>query len=165
MHDQGPNKEPLIVALQYIISWAVRLLAIMMVAVILMGVVDVGWTLYQRVLEPPIFILTIPDILATFGAFMAVLIAIEIFINITIYLREDIIHVKIVIATALMAVARKVIILDMEQTEPLELIGLAALVITASVAYWLVHKTPAFSVRVGQDSATHTRQEESSKTG
>jgi uncharacterized membrane protein (DUF373 family) len=153
MHDQGPDKEPLIIALQRIIHWAVRVLAILMVVVILMGVVDVAWTLYQRVLEPPAYILTIPDILATFGAFMAVLIAIEIFINITIYLREDVIHVKIVIATALMAVARKVIILDMEKTEPLELFGLAALVITASIAYWLVHKTPAFSVRFGKDNA------------
>lgn len=152
MHDQGPDKEPLIIALQHVIYWAVRLMAIMMVAVIIMGVVDVAWTLYQRVLEPPVFILTIPDILATFGAFMAVLIAIEIFINITIYLREDVIHVKIVIATALMAVARKVIILDMETTEPLELFGLAALVITASLAYWLVHKTPAFSVSFGKVS-------------
>ncbi len=46
------------------------------------------------------------------GAFMAVLIAIEIFVNIVSYLREDLIHVRIVLATALMAVARKVIILD-----------------------------------------------------
>jgi len=153
MHDQGPEKEPLIIALQKIIHWGVRVLAILMVVVILMGVVDVAWTLYQRVVTPPMFILTIPDILATFGAFMAVLIAIEIFINITIYLREDVIHVKIVIATALMAVARKVIILDMEKTEPLELFGLAALVITASIAYWLVHKTPAFSVRFGKNAA------------
>lgn len=152
MHDHGPDKEPLIIVLQKVIHWAVRLLAVMMVAVIIMGVADVAWTLYQRVLAPPSFILTIPDILATFGAFMAVLIAIEIFINITIYLREDVIHVKIVIATALMAVARKVIILDMDETEALELFGLAALVITASIAYWLVHKTPAFSVRFGNEN-------------
>lgn len=153
MHDHGPDKERLIVGLQQIIYWAVRLLAIMMVFVIIMGVVDVAWTLYQRIMEPPVFIMTITDILATFGAFMAVLIAIEIFINITIYLREDIIHVKIVIATALMAVARKVIILDMEKTEPLELFGLAALVIAASAAYWLVHKTPTFSIKFGEEKA------------
>ncbi|GGB57898.1 hypothetical protein GCM10011316_32470 [Roseibium aquae] len=119
-----------------------------MVVVIIMGVVDVGWTLYQRVLAPPRYILTIPDILGVFGAFMAVLIAIEIFINITIYLREDVIHVKIVIATALMAVARKVIILDMEKVEPLELFGLALLVFAASGAYWLVHKTPVFTLNI-----------------
>lgn len=46
--------------------------------------------------------------LATFGAFIAVLIAIEILVNITAYLRNDVIQVKIVIATALMAIARKV---------------------------------------------------------
>ncbi len=37
---------------------------------------------------------------------------IEIFINITVYLREDVIHVRLVVATALMAVARKVIVFD-----------------------------------------------------
>lgn len=158
MHDHGPDKEPLVVALQKVINVAVRVLAILMVVVIIMGVVDVAWTLYQRILAPPSFVLTIPDILATFGAFMAVLIAIEIFINITIYLREDVIHVKIVIATALMAVARKVIILDQETTQPLELFGLAALVIAASAAYWLVHKTPAFSVRLGKESVTDPDQ-------
>ncbi len=85
------------------------MLAILMVFVILMGVVDVGWTIYEKMSTPPIFILTITDMLATFGAFMAVLIAIEILINITIYLRDDVIHVKIVMATALMAIARKVL--------------------------------------------------------
>lgn len=140
------NKEPLIEGLQGIIHWSVRCLAILMVLVIIMGVVDVAWTLYQRVSAPPAYILTMSDILATFGAFMAVLIAIEIFINITIYLREDIIHVKIVVATALMAVARKVIILDVEKTEPEYLWGLATLVMATSIGYWLVAKMPSFDL-------------------
>lgn len=144
-------KDPFVEKLQIIIRFAVRILAFLMVLVILLGVIDVGWTLYQKLINPPAFILTIPEILATFGAFMAVLIAIEIFVNITIYLRDDVIHVKIVIATALMAVARKVIILDMEKTEPLELIGLALLVVTCSIAYWLVHEMPTFSIRFGKN--------------
>lgn len=114
---QEHEDEPLIQNLRLVIHWAVRLLAILMVFVILMGVVDVGWTLYQKLVSSPTMILTIADILATFGSFMAVLIAIEIFVNITIYLREDIIHVKIVLATALMAIARKVIILDLDTVE------------------------------------------------
>ncbi len=150
--DMKPDSEPLIQRLQVVIRLCVRVMAILMVFVIVLGVVDVGWVIWQKMMAPPRFMMTIADILATFGAFMAVPIAIEIFINITIYLREDIIHVKIVIATALMAVARKVIILDMERTEPLELFGLALLVITASVAYWLVHKTPSFSVRFGNEN-------------
>jgi uncharacterized membrane protein (DUF373 family) len=63
---------------------------------------------------PPVFLLSISDILATFGAFLAVLIAIEIFINITIYIRNDVLPVKLVVATALMAISRKVIILTLK---------------------------------------------------
>ena len=138
--------EPLILNLRVVIHWEVRVLAVLMVFVILMGVVDVGWTLYQKLVAPPTFILTIADILATFGSFMAVLIAIEIFVNITIYLREDIIHVKIVLATALMAIARKVIILDMEKVDAPYLWGIASIVFALSIAYWLVIQLPRFDL-------------------
>ena len=129
--------------LQRIIHFAIRLLAILMTFVIIMGVVDVAWTLYQKLTSPPGFILTISDILATFGAFMAVLIAIEIFINITVYLRDNVIHVKIVMATALMAIARKVIILDMDKLAPAYVYGIAAITLAMSIGYWLIHKLPA----------------------
>ena len=140
------GKEPLIEKLQIVIHWVVRALAILMVFVIIMGVVDVAWTLYGKLASPPNYILTINDMLATFGAFMAVLIAIEIFINITVYLREDAIHVKIVMATALMAIARKVIILDLEKTGPEYLWGIAAVVFAVSIGYWLVLTLPRFDL-------------------
>ncbi|MCF6317336.1 MAG: phosphate-starvation-inducible PsiE family protein [Marinosulfonomonas sp.] len=140
------SNEPLIEKLQVVIHWAVRALAILMVFVIIMGVVDVAWTLYGKLVSPPSYILTINDMLATFGAFMAVLIAIEIFINITVYLREDAIHVKIVMATALMAIARKVIILDLEETSPEYLWGIAAVVFAVSIGYWLVLTLPRFDL-------------------
>ncbi|MBP6382566.1 MAG: phosphate-starvation-inducible PsiE family protein [Pseudomonadales bacterium] len=134
------GSDRLINLLQRAIHIAVRALAVLMVFVIIMGVVDVGWTIYQKLLTPPLFILTIADMLATFGAFMAVLIAIEIFINITVYLRDDVIHVKIVMATALMAIARKVIILDLETVSAEYVLAIAAVVLAMSVGYWLIHR-------------------------
>ena len=134
------NDDALIRVLQIAIHWSVRLLAIMMVFVIIMGVIDVGWTIYGKLVAEPVLILTISDMLATFGAFMAVLIAIEIFINITIYLRDDVIHVKIVMATALMAIARKVIILDVNDISPPYLFGVAAVLLAVSIGYWLIHR-------------------------
>jgi len=121
-----------------VIRGAVRTLAVLMTVVIVLGVVDVAWQLHQRAMAPPTFMLTISDMLAMFGAFMAVLIAMEIFVNITIYLKEDVIHVKIVMATALMAIARKVIILDLTELEPAYLWGLASVVFAMSIGYWLV---------------------------
>ncbi|MFC1234114.1 phosphate-starvation-inducible PsiE family protein [Vibrio sp. F74] len=136
------NNDKLSSRLQVVIHWSVRALSILMVFVIIMGVVDVSWILYKKLTSPPFLILTISDMLATFGAFMAVLIAIEIFINITVYLRDHVIHVKIVMATALMAIARKVIIIDIESMSANYLFAIASVVLSMSVGYWLIHKLP-----------------------
>lgn len=135
-HDE--KTEPLIRYLQKIIRFSVRVLAIIMTAVIVWGVLDVCWVIYKRLMAPPIMLLTISDILSTFGAFLAVLIAIEIFVNITVYLRDDIIHVEIVMATALMAIARKVIVLDFKDLTPNYIYATAAVVLAMSLGYWLI---------------------------
>lgn len=141
--------EALIVVLNRVIDYAVRALAILMTLVIVWGVVDVVYVLYQRLLTEPKYFLKIEDILATFGAFIATLIAIEIFVNITIYLREDVIHVRIVVATALMAIARKVIILDFSEVSWEYVFGIAAVVFAMSVAYWLSGRTDAEKIGSG----------------
>ncbi|MCK4710188.1 MAG: hypothetical protein KAU21_16345, partial [Gammaproteobacteria bacterium] len=58
--------------LHKIIRVAVKVLAVLMVAVIVWGIGDVIYVLYQRLMEPPFLLLSISDILATFGAFLAV---------------------------------------------------------------------------------------------
>lgn len=134
---QTSLNDPLIRVLAMSIRYAVRILAVLMVLVIWWGVADVAYVLYERVSSHPFYLLNISDILATFGAFMAVLIAIEIFINITSYLRENVIHIKIVLATAFMAVARKVIVLDYNEVSSNYVFATAALVLALAVAYWL----------------------------
>lgn len=142
MEDRPERDEPLIKNLQRIIGLCVRVLAVLMTAVIAWGVLDVVWILYVRLATPPYFLLNISDILATFGAFMAVLIAIEIFINIKIYLRNDVIHVRIVMATALMAIARKVIVLDFKTLSPAYVWAIAGVAVAMSAGYWLVNHMP-----------------------
>jgi len=132
------RQDPFINYLSCIIRQAVRILALLMVLVILWGIVDVVWVLYRQLIQPPFLLLNISDILATFGAFMAVLIAIEIFINITVYLREDVIHVRLVVATALMAIARKVIVFDYEFLGPEYVWATGGVVFALGVTYWLI---------------------------
>jgi uncharacterized membrane protein (DUF373 family) len=124
--------------LHKIIRVAVKVLAALMVAVIVWGIGDVIYVLYQRLMEPPFLLLSISDILATFGAFLAVLIAIEIFINITLYLKTDVIPVRLVVATALMAISRKVIIFDFEKITPLLVLATATVVLALGITYWLI---------------------------
>jgi uncharacterized membrane protein (DUF373 family) len=134
------HEDPFIQILHRAIRLAVKVLAVLMVAVILWGIGDVVYVLYQRIVEPPFLLLSINDILATFGAFLAVLIAIEIFINITMYLKTDVIPVRLVVATALMAISRKVIIFDFEKITPPFVLATAAVVLALGVTYWLISR-------------------------
>lgn len=134
------SEEPLIHWLLVVIRFCVRILAILMTLVIIWSVADVAWVIYQRVMAPPVGLLSINDILASFGAFMAALIAIEIFLNIVLYLRDDVLHVKLVLATALMAIARKVIVMDYNTLESEYIWATAAVILTLSIGYWLVAK-------------------------
>lgn len=133
-------EDPFIDFLHKIIRLTVKVLAILMVLVIVWGIGDVIHVLYQRLVSPPYMLLNISDILATFGAFLAVLIAIEIFINITLYLKTNVIPVRLVVATALMAISRKVIIFDFKDITPLFVLSTAAVVLALGITYWLITK-------------------------
>lgn len=139
-HEELPDvhDDPLIQFLHKTIRTAVKILAILMTLVIVWGVGDVLFVLHQRLMTPPVFLLNISDILATFGAFLAVLIAIEIFTNITLYIRNDVLPVKLVVATALMAISRKVIIFDFNELSAMYILAVAAVVLALGVTYWLL---------------------------
>lgn len=132
------HEDKLLSFLNSAIKIAVKVLAILMVLVIFWGVADVIFVLYQKLIAPPFMLLTITDILKTFAAFLAVLIAIEIYQNIVMYIRTDVIPLKLVIATALMAIARKVIILDFEEVAPLYIFATGAVVLALGITYYLL---------------------------
>ncbi|ARU56717.1 membrane protein [Oleiphilus messinensis] len=136
-HNELPldDPDPIIRASHHAIRFAVKLLAILMVIVIFFGIADVVYVLFQRLTSDPMYLLNISDIFETFAAFLAVLVAIEIFVNIRIYLRSHELPVKLVIATALMAVARKIIVLDFEKIEALEVFSLGAVVLALGLTY------------------------------
>lgn len=136
------EEDPFLWYLKVIIHICLKSLGVLMIIVIIFGVIDVAWTIYQRLVDEPRFILTMGDVLATFGAFMVVLIAIEIFQNIILYLRDDVIHVKIVLATALMAIARKVIILDYDELDSMYIFATGVVLVATGITYFFVYKLP-----------------------
>lgn len=116
-----------------------KVLSLAMVVVILVAVVDLGVVLFQDLVNPPWgrFSLTLAKI---FGLFLNVLIALEILENITAYLKKQVIQVELVIVTSLIAVSRKIIILDLEKTAGIDLIGLAVAVLALSISYWIIRR-------------------------
>ena len=83
-HEELPedHTDPLLKVLHRAIKFAIRILAVLMVLVIFWSIADVIYVLYTKLISPPYFLLDVEDILQTFAAFMLVLIAVEIFINI-----------------------------------------------------------------------------------
>ena len=136
-----PDHEDKIVGMcNRIIRHGVRAMSLLMVVVILFAVVDAAFLTFSKLTQTPIMILEVGDLLAVFSAVLVVLIAIEIYTNITLYLTADVIHVKLVVATALMAVARKVITLDDKVLSAPYFYGYAALTIALGLTYWLLSK-------------------------
>ncbi|TGD73904.1 hypothetical protein E4634_07115 [Mangrovimicrobium sediminis] len=135
------HPDPLIRSLHRVIRLCVKLMSILMALVILFGVADVMYVMWSRLMQPPVGLLGVSDIFAIFGAFMVVLIAIEIFINIRLYLGTRTLPIKLVIATALMAIARKVIVLDLSSVQAIYVFAIAAVVLSLGVTYWLISQS------------------------
>ncbi len=135
-------EDGLIKVLHSVIHFAVRILAVLMTLVIFWGVADVVYVLYQKLMAEPFMLLTVTDILAIFGSFLSVLIAIEIFINITVYIKHDALPIKMVIATALMAIARKVIMLDFNDLDWHYVIAISTVIVALGLTYWLISYKP-----------------------
>ena len=121
--------------------WIVIALTVMMGFTILLATIELAWLIIKDVITPPIILLEINELLDIFGLFLLVLLGIELISTLKAYLTENEIHVEVVFAVALIAVGRKVIILDVEKISSLSLIGIASIILSLSIGYFLVKRT------------------------
>jgi uncharacterized membrane protein (DUF373 family) len=86
-------------------------------------------------LEPEVFQLV-------FGEVLTVLIALEFnhTLQFVVARHQSIIQTKVVLLIALLAVARKFIVLDFNKTTVGELVGLAAITLSLGIVYWLMRE-------------------------
>lgn len=120
----------------------VMVLMLLMMLVVAVSLMELGLVIYRDLILGSTRILQDHEMLAVLGFFMMVLIALELLETIKNYLTENSLHVEVVLLVALIAVARKVIILDMKELAPLTLFGIAALVISLAGSYALMRRIP-----------------------
>lgn len=123
--------------LETIVVIVSKVLSLAMVLVILVSVYDLGIVLFQELFAPADGFFK-DTLFKIFGLFLNVLIALEILENITAYLQKHVIQVELVIVTSLIAVARKIIILDLEKKTAMDLIGLAIAILSLSISYLVI---------------------------
>lgn len=111
-------------------------------AVILFSILELILLLVQGLFNIPIYRLENKEILEIFGYFLLILIGIELLDTIKAYIMENRIHVEIILLVAIIAIARKVILLDpvYEGIDGLILIGIGVIIIALCAGYYLVKK-------------------------
>lgn len=80
----------------------------------------------------------IDQLLKIFGFFFIILIGFELIETIEMYFKENVIHAEIILLVAVIAVSRKVILLDLEKYEPLAVVGLGLIIIALGGCYALI---------------------------
>jgi uncharacterized membrane protein (DUF373 family) len=86
------------------------------------------------------FILESNELAQIFGYFLLVLIGIEFFDSIMTYLKDNVMHVEVIVMVAIIAVARKIILLSSDVDEP-HILGLSALILGLGIAYYLIRRS------------------------
>ena len=112
----------------------------MMILVVLLSTIELAWIIIKNIVSSPLILLEIDELLEIFGFFLLVLIGVELLETIKAYLVEKVVHVEIVLEVALIAIARKVIILDMEKYDSLTVLAMAGLILAVAVAFYVVRR-------------------------
>ena len=115
-------------------------LVAMMAVVVLLATIELGWIIIKDIITPPVMLLEINELLEIFGLFLLVLIGVELLETIKAYVKENVVHFEVVLTVAMIAIARKVIILDVKELPSMTLVGIAAIIVALAAAKYFFRK-------------------------
>ena len=122
----------------FIENGVAKVLSLALLAIILIALGDLIFFTFHDVLSQEPVGLFNKTIIELFGLFLNILIALELLENITAYLKKQVVQVELVLITALIAVARKIIIFDIDKKSSSDLMALGVAILCLSVGYAVV---------------------------
>ena len=130
-------------------------LMVLLMLVLVGSLIDLLWLLYGALILTTPALLEQRELVTVLGAFLLVLIGVELLDTIKAYFRENTIHVEIVVLLAIIAVARKVILLDPTGVTGFEfgfeLMGIGVIVVGLAAGYYLIKKA-GITIRPGMEN-------------
>jgi uncharacterized membrane protein (DUF373 family) len=105
------------------------------------------------------------ELLGIFGYFLLVLIGVELLSTVAAYVTEKVVHVEVVMLIAIISVVRGVILVDPGKLDGLELIGVAAIIITLCAGYYFLKKGGLGQLSGHYNSRTGHRRQSSTLSG
>jgi uncharacterized membrane protein (DUF373 family) len=125
-------------------------LIIMMAAILVLATIELGYFLFKSVFTSQDLLINLDILMELFGLFLLVLIGIELLDTIKVYLKESVVHVEVVVLVAIIAIARKVVVLKIEELSGIVIIGISTLIIALSLSYYLIKKAGLLKWKVGE---------------
>ena len=113
------------------------LLLFMMLA-ILVATIDMGRQVFAAIFSDPFLLVDVMEVSTIFGLVFMVLISLELLENIKTYLSKEQLHVEVVLLVAMIAIARKVILLDVKYMEAPVLYGIAAIILALAAGFFFL---------------------------
>jgi uncharacterized membrane protein (DUF373 family) len=127
----------------HIISATVlKLMVVIMTLALILGSVNLCYNLVLSVINPPSpGMLSVTELYSVFKLVLIIVVGYELIKSILIILQSDSIPARTILSIALIAIANKVITLDISHSDPIILFGLAGLVVCFGAAVFLISKT------------------------
>jgi uncharacterized membrane protein (DUF373 family) len=117
-------------------KFAALILAILLIIVLALSTVDLGVMIAQEIWKPPRFLVPVQGLLDIFAFFLLVLIGVELLDTLKTYFKTDSVRVRLVLEVALIAMARKVIILEPDNVSGMTMLGIAAVILALGLAFY-----------------------------
>jgi len=121
-------------------KYIVLFLLLLMMLTVAATAIELTTVLYTQLMKPPYLALDVAEAIEVFGFFLLVLIGLELLESIKIYIQKHRVHAEVVFLVAIIAVSRKVIILDYSKTSPETLWGISSIILALSIGYFLVRR-------------------------
>ena len=115
-----------------------KILSLALLAVISVAIFDLIYLVIKDIMANDPAGFYNKSIIQLFGLFLNILIALELLENVTAYLKKNIVHVELVIVTALIAVSRKIIIFDFSKQNSGDMIAIAIGIFSLSLSYCII---------------------------
>jgi uncharacterized membrane protein (DUF373 family) len=111
-------------------------LAVMMAVVVAFSTLDLANVIVEKLIDAPFLLLKAEELIDLFGLFLLVLIGLELLEIIKSYAMDNVVHVRVVLTVAMIAIARKVIILNVDTLSATSMLGIAAIIVALSAAHY-----------------------------
>jgi uncharacterized membrane protein (DUF373 family) len=137
----------------------VIVLAGLLMIVVVLSTVHLGFLIAQQIWAPPRYLIPVQGLLEIFGYFLLVLIGVELLETMKAYVKKNVIHVRVVIEVALIAMARKVIVEEPNSVPSLTLFGIASLILALGIAFYFERQAQKIQPSLKENDQSSTGRE------